>query len=384
MTEQSPEEFARQGFKALQDQDAPAAFARFSEAKNAGIKDRNVYMGLAISARALGKSEAGLDAINHVLSTEPKNCSALIIKADINKQLGNSKQASAFYMAALQAAPTGNDLTPQLRQELLRAQDECASAAQQYEDYLRAHLDKTIGHIEQTDFRRCKQSLEMMFGKIQPYQQQPLKFYFPELPQRQFYEREEFTWSKDMEAATEEILVELENHIVAGASFEPYVKSDDETPHLGYSPLTDNQSWSALHFYKDGQPVDKNLESHRQTANALAKVPQPHVETKSPTALFSRMLSGAHITPHNGLMNTRLICHLPLIVPDNCYLRVGNQTRHWERGKLLIFDDSIEHEARNGSQQSRIILLFDIWRPELSEAEQAFVTSVFTGIEAYN
>ena len=65
------------------------------------------------------------------------------------------------------------------------------------------------------------------------------------------------------------------------------------------------------------------------------------------------------------MLNSRVICHLPLIVPKGCWLRVGNDTREWEEGKLLIFDDSIEHEARNPTGEFRIILLFDVWRPEL-------------------
>ena len=80
----------------------------------------------------------------------------------------------------------------------------------------------------------------------------------------------------------------------------------------------------------------------------------------------------------NGLI------HLPLVVPENCLLRVGNQERAWEEGKLLIFDDSVEHEARNGGKETRIVLLFDIWRPELTEEERVFVATVFSGITAFD
>jgi aspartyl/asparaginyl beta-hydroxylase (cupin superfamily) len=83
------------------------------------------------------------------------------------------------------------------------------------------------------------------------------------------------------------------------------------------------------------------------------------------------------------MLNTRLICHLPLVVPEGCWLRVGNETRHWEEGKLLIFDDSIVHEARNPTTETRIILLFDIWRPELDRAEQRAVATIFEAIDAY-
>ena len=87
-------------------------------------------------------------------------------------------------------------------------------------------------------------------------------------------------------------------------------------------------------------------------------------------ALFSLLKPGAHIRPHHGLFNFRLICHLPLTVPPGCTLRVGNQERSWSEGELLIFDDSMEHEARNQSDRQRIILLFEIWRPEITEADR--------------
>ena len=84
------------------------------------------------------------------------------------------------------------------------------------------------------------------------------------------------------------------------------------------------------------------------------------------------------------MLNCRLICHLPLIVPPGCWLRVGNETRHWEEGKLMIFDDSIEHEAKNESDQTRIILLFDIWRPELSEHERTGISAIFDAIDRFS
>ena len=83
------------------------------------------------------------------------------------------------------------------------------------------------------------------------------------------------------------------------------------------------------------------------------------------------------------MLNTRLICHLPLIVPPNCRLRVGNEVRNVEAGKMLIFDDSIEHEAWNDSDETRVILLFEIWRPELDAEERRALTAMFEAIGLY-
>jgi aspartyl/asparaginyl beta-hydroxylase (cupin superfamily) len=84
------------------------------------------------------------------------------------------------------------------------------------------------------------------------------------------------------------------------------------------------------------------------------------------------------------MINARLICHLPLIVPPGCGFRVGNEVRAWEPGKLLIFDDTIEHEAWNDSGEDRILLIFDVWRPELTLEERRAVTAVFEAIDSYD
>jgi aspartyl/asparaginyl beta-hydroxylase (cupin superfamily) len=101
-----------------------------------------------------------------------------------------------------------------------------------------------------------------------------------------------------------------------------------------------------------------------------------------PSILFSVLRPGAHIPAHNGFVNTRLICHLPLVVPPGCAFRVGNETREWVEGKAWLFDDTIEHEAWNRSGETRVVLLFEVWRPELGEEERRLVAAMFEAIDA--
>jgi len=101
-------------------------------------------------------------------------------------------------------------------------------------------------------------------------------------------------------------------------------------------------------------------------------------------ALFSLLRAGTHIRPHHGLLNTRLICHVPLIVPPGCRLRVGSETREPRAGETMIFDDSFEHEAWNDGVSTRVVLLFEIWRPELSADERDQLTQIFEAIDAYD
>jgi aspartyl/asparaginyl beta-hydroxylase (cupin superfamily) len=116
---------------------------------------------------------------------------------------------------------------------------------------------------------------------------------------------------------------------------------------------------------------------------ALEQAPIPIIAGRSPMAIFSLLKPGTHIRPHHGMLNTRLICHLPLIAPEGCALRVGAETRAWRAGEMLIFDDSFEHEAWNRGTETRIVLLFEVWRSELTADERAALTDIFEAIDTY-
>jgi aspartyl/asparaginyl beta-hydroxylase (cupin superfamily) len=111
--------------------------------------------------------------------------------------------------------------------------------------------------------------------------------------------------------------------------------------------------------------------------------PIPRIRGRSPMALISILKPGTHIPPHHGMLNTRLICHIPLVVPPGCQLRVGRETRDVVEGQAMLFDDSIEHEAWNNGDSVRAVLLFEIWRPELSAEERAALTAMFETIGTY-
>ena len=116
---------------------------------------------------------------------------------------------------------------------------------------------------------------------------------------------------------------------------------------------------------------------------ALALAPMPNAAGRSPNAHWSRLLPGAHIAPHTGMINTRLICHIPIKTAPECKLRVGSETRDWVDGVPLIFDDSFEHEARNAGHEVRVVLLFEIWRPDVPECDRATIARIFEAIGEY-
>jgi aspartate beta-hydroxylase len=85
---------------------------------------------------------------------------------------------------------------------------------------------------------------------------------------------------------------------------------------------------------------------------------------------------GTHLLPHRGVTNARLVAHLPLIVPEECALRVGGELHHWQEGRVVVFDDTYEHEAWNRSTRNRVVMIFDIWNPYLTEVERLAIAEL--------
>ncbi len=129
--------------------------------------------------------------------------------------------------------------------------------------------------------------------------------------------------------------------------------------------------------------IEENARRCPTTMAAIENLPLAQIPGNSPSVLFSLLRPGAKIPPHTGLINTRLICHLPLVAPEKCGFRVGNDTREWVEGKTWVFDDTIEHEAWNNSDKNRYILLFDIEQPAMARAEHDAVAKLFEAIETF-
>ena len=248
--------------------------------------------------------------------------------------------------------------------------------------HMESHLREALGDV--SALPRLSHAIDLLTGKTQLYLQQPSMFYFPGLAQRPFFDRAMFDWVPAIEAATDAIRTELLALIDAASDhFGPYVTAAPNRPPPN-NPLLDKPDWGAAWLWKDGQIAEGMDMLCPAALAALEHVRQPVIPGRAPLALFSRLAPGTHIQPHHGLLNTRLICHLPLVVPDGCGLRVGPETRGWTEGELLIFDDSFEHEAWNRGTSDRTILLFEIWRPDIDADEREQLTRIFSAIDSYS
>lgn len=378
------QQLTKLAYSALQAGDSKQAKSLFEQVTATGKADASQWLGLAYANSQAGNSETTLAAVDKVLELQPQNLRAVILKADYLAFLGKKEESLKFYRYALRLSADAQNIPADIQQGLARAH---AANDQQKSDYRAFLIEKlrSDGYTPNSGNRRFQQSLDLALGDKEIFYQQPRRFYYPGLPQIQFYEREQFEWVSAIEGKTDLIRDELVAVMDDRSKFSPYVKSDDARLGQNNQGLDDNDDWSALFLWDYGRLVAENAAIFPQTIKALEAAPLPDISGQAPMALFSKLAANTKIPPHNGLLNTRLICHLPIIVPENCgALRVGNEERSWVEGELLIFDDSMEHEAWNNSNDERVILLFEIWRPEINHEERELITAMLKAVAEYN
>jgi len=343
-----------------------------------------LWMNLATALRALDLRDEEDHALQSVLTIEPRHLLALLHKADLLNRRGKPKAAATVYQQALQVLPPNARLPNALREPLQRAFD----AVRDNDLALAAHLDQKLldtraGHAG-AELDRAEHGLAALLGRRRIYHAQPTFLHIPKLPEHEFYAREEFPWLAEFEAATSEIRAECERALREDAAgVVPYIAYPDGVPLDQWAELNRSRKWSAFFLWRDGLRIDAHADRCPRTAALLAKAPYADVPGYAPTAFFSILDRKSHIPPHTGVTNSRLIVHLPLVVPPQCRFRVGSQTREWETGKAWVFDDTIEHEAWNDSDVPRAILIFDTWNPGLTRGERELIRTAVPAIKDY-
>ena len=355
---------------------------------SATLKDAPRLLEQAHVARQQGDAAALALLAEQLLALAPQEPRVLVIKGDALTAAGDHRSAASFYGAALanvqaqiQARP-GATIAADLKAELEHAARMQANAASRFEEGLRQGLSQRGFDPSQSGSRRFAASLDLMTGRRRLYHQQPKFYLFPGLPQIEFQPRETVEWLADIEAKTDEIRKELDAILAQPDLFTPYVEDRSNRPTSDQAGMLGNADWSAVFLWKDGREVPELAAQCPVTMHALAAAPLCRIPGRSPSVLFSKLKAGAVIPPHHGLINTRLICHLPLVVPAGSKFRVGSEIREWREGQAWAFDDTIEHEARNDSGEDRTILIFDVWKPEITEAERQMICALFETIDA--
>ena len=354
-------------------------------ARAPGNRDPEIPLHLALALRVQGDLPGALAAIDQALALEPYHLLALLSKGAVQEMMGQHKLAARTYANALKLTPPDDKLIPSLKAPVERARKAVAANKAALAQHLRAAVEPLRKQFPVGDVARFDESLEIFAGIKKRYVHEPLLLDFPQLPAISFYDRSYFPWLNELEAATDIIRDEALALIKADwEKFNPYIQLPAHAPVNQWAALNHSPSWSTLHLWRDGRRIDEACARCPRTTAVLEKLPLADQPGFAPTAMFSVLAPKTTIPPHTGSTNIRLIGHLPLILPGQCRFRVGNDVREWKMGEAWIFDDTIEHEAWNDSDQIRVILIFDVWNPHLSEAERQLVTAMMNASNAYN
>jgi aspartyl/asparaginyl beta-hydroxylase (cupin superfamily) len=353
--------------------DFAAARSMLEQAVQSDGASAALWIKLAAVRNANGDVGEALAAVEKSLAISPLDFSALLYRATLLDKLGDPRAGLEFGHALAQLPPEEQIPAP-MRAAVAHARKRWEAWQSELEAGL---LSLLPGDLSGAEERRLQRFVSNRSRRTRRYHQEPAEYDFPELPEIEFHDRENFPELAELEAATDAIRSEFEQLIAAeAAEIVPYIQYRENLPLRQWKDLNQSEKWSAIHLYKNGELIERNARHCPETMAVLTKLPQPQVRGASPNAMFSLLAPRTRIPPHTGVANTRLVCHLPLIVPPDCGFRVGEARREWNPGEAFVFDDTIEHEAWNESDQLRVVFILDLWVPSLTARERAAITSV--------
>lgn len=331
---------------------------------------------LGVIEEQIGTARGAVKAYGHCLKADPSNFLAYLYAGYAHEVAGDEEIAAQLYSlgADIDARITSFAIDPKA-DEGTRMRSAAAKRL----------LDKKIASLHTTAAgehagRVANAVWIRHHNGVLPYeaeQQKPHEFYIPGLRPLTFLERDEMPWADAVEAAFGDIKAELMAALPhAERDGRPYLDSAGEMD-PSFDPIKNNMNWTALDLYRDGTENSELTARFPKTLDALKAAPLMAVRDTPFEVFFSLLKPHKHIPPHYGLSNHGVTVHLPLIVPHDCKIRVADEWRQWQEGKLIAFDDSFDHEAINDSDELRVVLIFEVWHPDLTAEEIAAVRRSF-------
>ncbi|XP_014110609.1 PREDICTED: aspartyl/asparaginyl beta-hydroxylase isoform X5 [Pseudopodoces humilis] len=140
--------------------------------------------------------------------------------------------------------------------------------------------------------------------------------------------------------------------------------------------LREKGDWSQFTLWQQGRKNENACKSVPKTCALLERFPEA-TGCRRGQIKYSIMHPGTHVWPHTGPTNCRLRMHLGLVIPkEGCRIRCAQEYRDWEEGKVLIFDDSFEHEVWQDAESYRLIFIVDVWHPELTAQQRRTLPAI--------
>lgn len=335
--------------------------------------DPALWLKLSALRRAGGDVAGALAAVERSLTIRPRDFAALLHRAMLLEQLGDRRCDEAFGHAIAQL-PSGAEIPAAMRSAVAHARERWEQHSGAVERRLRDAIPDGLSPLVR---ERAERLASNSAHTTRHFRQEPTEFHYPGVPEIEFYDRSALPKLQALDAATDVVRGEFDALMRAeAAEMVPYIQYPEHVPLAQWKELNNSREWTAIHLLQNGERVKANARHCPRTLDAISKLDQPQIRNASPNAMFSLLAPRTRIPAHTGVANTRLVCHLPLIVPSNCGFRVGESVREWRVGEAFVFDDTIEHEAWNDSDELRCVLIFDLWPPALTGSERNAIAAV--------
>lgn len=331
--------------------------------------DASTLMRLATVRRSLGDLPGAVKCAAAAVDLEPRNFLMCLLLGSLREATGALYAAQRAYRSACAYAPLDLSFQPAMARQLEHAR-KIVEAADHWRERL-LHWRPEAAKLSFGEDRRMRDFRSNILDSIDAGPLAPPFFMVPGIKSKRYFDSSQFHGVKEIERNIDVLRDEF------------FALADNKSDQLssGFAGLHGDETgragrWSMVPLIRNGRTVDQFASQCPRTMELARGLDLPRLALISPSLYFSVLEPGSRIAPHVGITNARLIVHFPLIVPENCGFCVGGEMRHWQVGEALVFDDMTTHEAWNDSDRIRVVLIADLWRPELSMAERAAVTEL--------
>ncbi|NVJ59684.1 MAG: aspartyl/asparaginyl beta-hydroxylase domain-containing protein [Gammaproteobacteria bacterium] len=218
-------------------------------------------------------------------------------------------------------------------------------------------------------------------SELKSFLHRPSYIFYPGLEQAPYTELESVIKVDNYQDALESIRKEALK-LLNSNEVEPYI-SQTATPPKELLGLKGSLNWSSLTILEGGQLKLAEGNALVDLVNDLFDVAD--CKPLAPEMMLSVLQPGTHIAPHHGLTNLKQTLHIPITIPEgNVKIKVCGMEKEWQLDKPLVFDDSFLHEAWNKSNEARVVLIVDIWHPDLTEQERVFLSMAMPVLDQWH
>jgi aspartate beta-hydroxylase len=336
-------------------------------------RDSTTLLRLATVRRSLNDLPGALDAATAAVELSPRNFLMCLMLGSLREAMGAIHGAQRAYRAACAFAPLDLSFQPAMRKQLEWARRRVAALEDWHKRVIEWDPAEAASPLDPVEERRIRGLRTNVLENIGAGAIAPPVFMIPGLKPKRYLDPSMFEGMMELERGADVI---REEFLDLAESYRGSLSSRLCGLHSAERDRGRPGAWSMIPLIRNGSVMSEFASRCPQTMNLAARLDLPKLSLISPSLYFSILEPNSRIAPHTGISNARLILHLPLIVPEDCGFKVGGETRRWEVGKPLVFDDMTTHEAWNNSDRIRVVLIADLWRPELSGAERAAITDL--------